>query len=189
MTRAENPNKNLVVNILVDTFMDNKSVNYIIKQDTKRQQRIRMLMEYSYDLCNQFGEVLLTDDKKACALIIFPDKKRTTFKSLLADFKLMVSCTGLRNVRKAIKREAIIKKNHPSIPLIYLWFIGVSTSEQNKGRGTILLKQILEKSKAEGRPVILETSTEKNLPWYLKHGFTIYKELDLGYRLFCLKSY
>ena len=95
MTKAGNPNKNLVVNILVDSFMDNASVNYIIKQDSKRLQRIRKLMEYSYDICNLFGEVLLTDDKKACALIIFPDKKRTTFKSIIADIKLIAGSTGL----------------------------------------------------------------------------------------------
>mgnify|MGYP002864927304 FL=1 len=86
-----------------------------------------------------------------------------------------------------MQREAIIKKIHPSQPFAYLWFIGVNPSEQNKGTGTVLLKQILEKFKAEGRPVVLETSTERNLPWYGKHGFTIYKELDFGYWLYCLK--
>ena len=188
MTKAKNPNKNLVVNILVDSFMDNASVNYIIKQDSKRLQRIRKLMEYSYDICNLFGEILLTDDKKTCALIIFPYKKRTTLKSITADIKLIAGSTGLLNAKKAMYREAAIKKIHPQQPFTYLWFIGVSPSEQNKGRGTVLLEKILEKSKAEGRPVILETSTERNLPWYLKHGFTIYKELDFGYRLFCMKS-
>jgi GNAT superfamily N-acetyltransferase len=164
MTKAENPNKNLVVSILIDSFMDNASVNYITKQDSKRIQKTRKLMEYSYDICNLFGKVHLTDDKKACALIILPDKKRTTLKSIIADIKLIAGSTGLFNVKKAMHREAAIKKIHSQQPFTYLWFIGVSPSEQNKGRGTVLLEKILEKSKAEGRPVILETSTERNLP-------------------------
>ena len=145
-------------------------------------------MEYSFDYCFWFGEILLSDDKKAWALIIYPEKKKTTLKSIFADIKLIAGCTGLINAQKAMKREAAIKTIHPSTSFTYLWFIGVNPSDQNKGAGTVLLKQILEKSKTEGRPVILETSTERNLPWYMKHGFTIYKELDFGYKLFCMKS-
>ena len=188
MTKASYSERKTVVSILTAAFADNKSVNFILKQDKKRNHRIRKLMEYSFDYCHWFGEILLSDDKKACALIIFPDKKKTTFKSIVADIKLITSCTGLSNAKKAIQREATIKKIHPHQPFTYLWFIGVIPSEQNKGAGTVLLRQILEKSKTEGRPVILETSTERNLPWYLKHGFTIYKELDFGYKLFCMKS-
>lgn len=188
MTKASYSDRKSVVSILTASFADNKSVNYIIKQDRKRMYRISKLMEYSFDYCFWFGEILLSDDKKACALIIFPDKKKTTVKSVAADIKLIAGCTGLINAKKAMRREATIKKIHPSQSFSYLWFIAVSPSEQNKGAGTVLLKQILEKSKAEGRPVILETSTERNLPWYMKHGFTIYKELDFGYKLFCMKS-
>lgn len=188
MTKALYSDKKAVVSILTASFADNKSVNYIIKQDKKRKHRISKLMEYSFDYCFWFGEVLLSDDNKACALIIFPDMKKTTIKSIVADIKLIAGCTGLANVIKAMNREATIKKVHPAQPFAYLWFIGVSPSEQNNGAGTVLLEQILAKSKAEGRPVILETSTERNLPWYRKHGFTIYKELDFGYKLFCMKS-
>ena len=188
MTKASYSDRKTVVSILTASFADNKSVNYIIKQDAKKKHRIGKLMEYSFDYCFWFGEILLSDDKKACALIIFPDKKKTTLKSVVADIKLITSCTGLSNAKRAMQREATIKKIHPHHPFIYLWFIGVSPSEQNNGAGTVLLRQIWEKSKTEGRPVILETSTERNLPWYLKHGFTIYKELDFGYKLFCMKS-
>lgn len=52
MLRADYNDKDRVVDILVSSFDDNKSVNYIIKQDTKRTQRIKRLMEYSFDICN-----------------------------------------------------------------------------------------------------------------------------------------
>jgi len=44
-----NPNdRALVVNLLAQSFDDNQSVNYIVKQDDKRIQRIRVLMDYSF---------------------------------------------------------------------------------------------------------------------------------------------
>ena|ERR1035437_9531458 len=82
MIRAEYNDKNRVVDILTTSFDDNKSVNYIIKHDKKRVKRIKKLMEYSFDMCYFFGDVFLTDDKKGCALILLPDKKKTNLKSI-----------------------------------------------------------------------------------------------------------
>src|SRR5688572_10526326 len=98
MIKADYKDRELIVNILTSSFDDNKSVNYIIKQDSKRTRRLRKLMEYSFDVCYLFGEVFLTDDKKACALIVLPDKKKATLKSIMLDLKLIVSCVGLLNI-------------------------------------------------------------------------------------------
>ena len=70
MIRADIEDKNRIVEILSKAFDDNKSVNYIIQQDAKRKQRIRNLMEYSFDICNLFGDVFVSDDRKACALVV-----------------------------------------------------------------------------------------------------------------------
>lgn len=187
MIRADYNDKDRMVNILANSFADNKSINYIIKQDKKKAQRLISLMEYSFDICYLFGDIFLSDDKKACALIVMPDKKKTTLKSILLDAKMIISCMGFKNIKKAVKREAEIKQNHPEGLIYYLWFIGVEVSEQSKGTGSKLLEEVIQESQSKGRPVYLETSTVKNIPWYEKSGFTVYKELDFGYKLYCLK--
>jgi len=70
MVRATSNDKELVADILIRSFVDNKSINYIIKQDEKREQRLKHLMEYSFDICNLFGDVFVSDDRKACALVV-----------------------------------------------------------------------------------------------------------------------
>jgi len=82
MKKADYQDKNLVVDILTKSFDTNQSVNYIVKQDKKRIKRVCALMDYSFEVCNLFGNVFLSDNKKACALILYPDKKKTTFKSI-----------------------------------------------------------------------------------------------------------
>lgn len=188
MIRAEYKDKDLVTGILASSFRDNKSVNYIIKQDYKRDQRLKSLIEYSFDVCYLFGDVFLSDDKKGCALVALPDKKKTTVKSVLLDIKLIVSCVGFQNVKKTIDREAKIKKLQPKELLYYLWFIGVGCADQNKGIGSTLLEEVINEGLLKKRTVCLETSTLKNIPWYEKFGFKIYNELDLGYKLFFLKK-
>ena len=71
-------------------------------------------MEYSYDVCNLFGDIFLTEDKKGCALLILPDKKRITIKSILLDAKFAFTCLGLSHINKAMNREAKIKQVHPN---------------------------------------------------------------------------
>ena len=187
MIKAKCSDKNLVVDILTKSFDTNQSVNYIIKQDAKRTQRVRALMDYSFEVCYLFGDVFLSDDKKACALITYPDKKKTNLKSILLDVKLIFFAVGLKNIKKTLARETLINKVQPKELKYYLWFIGVDPEYQNEGIGTILLDELIEDSEHKKRPIYLETSTLKNLPWYQKFGFQIYHELDLSYKLFFLK--
>lgn len=188
MVRAINTDKTLVVEILSESFNDNKSVNYLLPQDSKRKRRLRKFMEYSFEVCHAFGDVFLSEDRKGCALILLPDKEKTTLKSLGLDLKFILQAIGLSNVKKAISRESEIKKHHPQNLLYYLWFIGVYNREQNKGIGTKLLNEVIEDAQKQNRVVCLETSTLKNIPWYKKFGFIVYKELDFGYTLFCLRK-
>lgn len=109
MIKAAYTDKYLVVNILAKSFETNQSVNYIIRQDEKKLKRVRYLMEYSFEICYLFGDVFLSPDKKACALILYPDKKKTTLKSILLDLKLILNSVGFKNIRKTMAREAKIK--------------------------------------------------------------------------------
>lgn len=57
MRKATYKDKARVVTILAKSFDDNLSVNYIVKQDKKRNQRIKKLMADSFDICYLYGEV------------------------------------------------------------------------------------------------------------------------------------
>ncbi len=187
MKKADYNDKNLVVDILTKSFDTNQSVNYIVKQDQKRIKRVNALMDYSFQVCYLFGNVFLSEDKKACALVLYPDKKKTTLKSILLDVKLILNCIGIENIKKALARESKIKQKQPKDQMYYLWFIGVEPKYQNEGIGSDLLDDIIRDSDHKERPIYLETSTLKNLPWYKKFGFQVYNELDLSYKLFFLK--
>jgi ribosomal protein S18 acetylase RimI-like enzyme len=185
--KADHMLKPIVLDILVKSFDRNPSVNHIVKQDHKRQQRIRALMDYSFKVCNAFGEVWMSDDEQACALVLHPDKKRFTLNAIVWDIQLCFSCIGLIRVNTVLKREADIKAFHPSAPFSYLWFIGVNPSVQHQGTGSNLLKEVIQQSKHLNRPIYLETSVEGNVAWYQKHGFELFHTLNMGYTLSMLR--
>ena len=187
MVKAKENQKSLVINILAESFDDNKSVNYVVRQGNHRKERIKELMDYSFNVCNAFGKVWISDDEQACALVLQPDRKKTTLSALLWDAKLAISVIGLNRIGAVLGRETKIKSFHPKEPFSYLWFIGVKPELQNKGIGSRLLKEIIEESDINKRPIYLETSTERNLPWYQNHGFKIFNSLDIKYTLYMLR--
>jgi ribosomal protein S18 acetylase RimI-like enzyme len=187
MRKANYQDKPLIVDILTQSFESNQSVNYVVNQNGKRINRIRALMDYSFEVCKLFGDVFISDDRKACALIMYPDKKKTSLKAIMLDIKLIIQCVGIKNIKKTLNREALIKKIQPKELMTYLWFIGVKPEDQNKGFGSNMLQSIIDYSVQSNRPIYLETSTVRNLPWYKRFGFEIYNEQDLSYRLYFLK--
>ena len=188
MRRATKQDKSLVIKILSSAFEDNRSVNYIVRQDKFRWKRIEALMDYSFEVCNLFGRVYLSDDNNVCALVLFPDRKKTNLKSIFFDIRLIIKATGWRNISKVLHREKVISKYYQEPEIYYLWFIGVSPEHQNRGLGKRMLREIIEDAGKMKRPVYLETSTKKNLPWYQKAGFELYYQLDFGYPLYLLKT-
>lgn len=187
MRKANYDDKKHIISILTQSFESNQSVNYIVKQDSKRLARISALMDYSFEMCYLFGDVLLSDDNTTCALILYPDRKKTSLKSIWLDIKLLIKCIGIFRIGKAIGREAKIKELQPNEMMTYLWFIGVDPKYQGLGKGSSLMNEIIDESNKLKRPIYLETSTIKNLPWYQKFGFEIYNELELTYKLYFLK--
>lgn len=174
----------LVVGILVESFADNPSVNYVLKQDAKKAKRLQLLMRYSLYYGEKFGRVYLSEDEQACAILLDPRRKKFTIGAILWDIRLVVGCMGLSNVKKVLKREAVIKKHHPTVDFMHLWYIGVNPAQQGKGLGGKLLETIMKEAKSEQLPIYLETSNPRNFKFYRDHGFELTGELDeLGYPL------
>ena len=181
MKTGEIAHRQLVIDILSASFDDNKSINSIVRQDSKRQQRIRYLMAYCFDVCLKSGVVYISDDKKACALILLPELKKVRFTK---NISLILNCIGIGNAYKVMKREKLLKSHHPVEPFYYLWFIGVLPDFQDKGIGSRCIEEVLRINDKHKRPIYLETSVLRNIPWYEKYGFKVFHEVKLDFILY-----
>lgn len=182
-----------VVSILSIAFIENKSVlNLVGDRGLGQGNRIRALMAYAFDECMEFGRVYISDDRKACALVLFPEQERFSFKALQRGITLAFSVIGLGNLWQVLKREkqisAVHKAEFGKERQYYLYFIGVDVSAQSKGLGKVLLQELLEDSRRLGRQLLLETSTERSRSFYLDNGLREYAQLDVGYPLYCFSQ-
>lgn len=192
MIKASYSDKELVTDILYKAFTNIKkdnSITFIVKQDAKKNKRLRFLMEYLFLTSFEFGEVFISNNKKACLLIKFPHLQKNTLKNSYWKLLLIIKTIGFINVLKVLKRERELNKHHIKTPHIHPIIMGVSNEYQNRGIGVRLIKEVLMHFKNNKLPCIIETTTEENLKLYKKFGFKIVREThSLNYPLFFLRK-
>lgn len=66
---------------------------------------------------------------------------------------------------------------HPTEPHWYLPAIGVDPNSQGKGYGSALLGSVLAECDQQHMPAYLESSNNRNVPLYERHGFEVQGEI------------
>ena len=137
MRIANSTDKNLVTKILVSAFVplkEDNSINIVVKQDERRTERMKILMEYLFEKAINFGEIYISGNNKACILLLFPHKEKITSKIILLNIQLAFKCIGIERVFNVLKRQRITKRNYPKEKYIIPLIMGVNSS--CKGNGT-----------------------------------------------------
>jgi ribosomal protein S18 acetylase RimI-like enzyme len=71
-----------------------------------------------------------------------------------------------------------MEQRHPhDPPHWYLFILGVEQAAQGQGLGSALLAHMLARVDADGMPAYLESSNERNLALYGRHGFRVTAEV------------
>ena len=55
----------------------------------------------------------------------------------------------------------------------YLWLLGVDPPRQRQGLGSALVRPVLTRADEEHVPCYLDTTRERNLTFYRRHGFEV----------------
>ena len=90
----------------------------------------------------------------------------------------MLQSFGLK-VQQALKVLDTIEKRHPTEPHWYLGVLGTDPASQGLGIGAALLQPILTRCDEEGLPAYLESSKDRNVPYYRRFGFEVTEEIPL----------
>ena len=67
----------------------------------------------------------------------------------------------------------------PDPPHWYLAVLGTDPSAQGRGLGSAVMRSVLERADGEGTCAYLESSKERNVDFYARHGFRLAGELQL----------
>ena len=68
----------------------------------------------------------------------------------------------------------------PDVPSAYLHFLAVEAGSRGRGLGGRLLERVLDRCRAEGVALRLDTTNAANLPFYEAHGLRVHSSARLG---------
>lgn len=158
---------------LARAFDDDPVARYALPSDRRRpgQQRrffagrLRTLLADELVFCDA--------ERQGAALWAAPDRWRTPLSELL---RTRIVST---RVPLALLGGLRLEHRHPREPHLYLAVLGVDPAAQGCGLGTRLLEPMLERCDAEAVPAYLESSKERNVAFYARHGFRVTDEVRM----------
>ena len=191
MTRATREDKKLVIDILVEAFEpldDDNSINFVVKQDDRRMERMHVLMGYLFDKAMRSGEVFLSDNRASCLLISYKYQEVFSWASFKSDVQLVTKCIGIGRVSKVLKRQKIVKRNYPKTNHIRPMIFAVKNSYKGTVTAAKLIMQVFKDFEKNELPVIVDTASEEHVRLYQKFGLKVFnKEESLGFPIYLLR--
>ena len=114
---------------------------------------------------------------------IFPDKhRRRRVLRAFMEFRLRKLAFPYDQVRTASVMGGLerMEQRHPhDPPHWYLFILGAEPTAQRRGLSSALLDHMLARVDADGMPAYLESSSERNLALYGRHGFEVTGEVAI----------
>jgi GNAT superfamily N-acetyltransferase len=146
--------------------------------------RPRMLERFYVTRVRQLlatGEVWTTPDRAGAALWAPPDRWRTTPREDAAIARCMLTPRLVGRLPLILYGLlAVVERSHPPAPPHwYLAILGTDPVAQGRGIGSALLAPVLDRCDADGVGAYLESSKERNVDFYARHGFRVMQELRL----------
>ncbi|HEY4376163.1 MAG TPA: GNAT family N-acetyltransferase [Acidimicrobiales bacterium] len=122
---------------------------------------------------------MVDDDVNAAALWGPPGHWRASPGDILGEMPVAFRLFR-RAVPRALRVLTLMERKHPDdVPHWYLAVIGTDPDHQGKGLGSALIHHVTDRCDEEGIPCYLESSKEKNVPFYARHGFEVTEEYGL----------
>lgn len=125
------------------------------------------------------GEVLVDEECRGAAMWAPPNHWKATVAETLRIAPASANLFRSRIIR-TLRVQSMMQKKHPAdTPHWYLYILGTDPTHGGKGIGSALIEAVTERCDAEGLPAYLESSKERNVPFYGRHGFAVVEEVPL----------
>jgi ribosomal protein S18 acetylase RimI-like enzyme len=160
-------------------FADDPVMQHVFRNEGRRTKAMRAYftsqMRGDY---LAFGGCYTTDDHRGAAVWGPAGKPLLTGWAGISNL-IKVLPYVISHVKSTLEMISLIESMHPHEPHWYLATLGTDPAAQGQGIGSALMRPVLQHCDADGLPAYLESSKERNIPFYNRHGFEVVKEVPL----------
>jgi GNAT superfamily N-acetyltransferase len=162
---------------LAAAFDDDPVIGWVFPHARRRPRFARRLFALRLRHVLDQGETY-TIDNRGGALWAVPGQWKVSVGQQLDMLVRLAGGLGLRATR-ILGGLHDVERRHPREPHYYLAVLGVEPESQGRGLGTALMGPVLRACDGDGVPAFLESSKERNVDYYSRHGFRVTEELRL----------
>jgi GNAT superfamily N-acetyltransferase len=167
-----------LAHVLARSFFDDPLMMYLLPDDRTRLARIVHLYRAELWSTRRRGRVLTTTDLGGAALWLPPKQWKIPTADVIRQTPWLVRAFGRRmHVAQQVDKE--IKAVHPSEPHWFLAILGTDPDRAGTGVGSALIRGITDRLDTTGECAYLESSKERNVPYYERFGFRVTGEVHL----------
>jgi GNAT superfamily N-acetyltransferase len=176
--RAADPDLEALSETLALAFADYPWTNWTVAADDHAQRLRGLYRLYAQADGLPFGEVWVTDNCESVAFWMPPGHRGPSDDVLERLAPAIERLFGDR-LDAAHDAEAVIRALRPEAPHWYLASMGTRPELQGRGLGSAVLEPVLARCDADRLPAYCDTSTERNVRFYARHGFDVAAETDV----------
>ncbi len=166
--------------LLGRAFAKDPGFRWALPDDEKRATQLTWLAERLLRIATLLnGHVEALDEQPSAVALWVPVEKpweeplRMLFRAGLFAAPFNLGLTAVRRLAVMAAPMTLMHRAFAPIPHDYLMQLAVEPREQGRGLGSSLLKEGLERSERAGRAVWLETTNQRNVAFYERHGFVV----------------
>jgi ribosomal protein S18 acetylase RimI-like enzyme len=179
--RATRADSAIVSRTLADAFDDDPVMTWLLPHGCRaHDQRFRAFFG-----CETRGffrrdkHVYLGGDHQSAALWAPPGTWKLTRSESMREILPMIAIFGT-SLARGSRLATELDELHPRESHWYLYLLGTRADSQGHGLGAAMLREGLGVVDAAHEPAYLESSSERNLSLYERHGFVVTKEVTIS---------
>ena len=160
---------------LADAFREDPVIGWLIPFDVaRRDERLQTFFtSMSRSYLRRGKHVTVAGDGMGAALWSAPGSWELPMTEVARETAPAFRAFG-SNLLRALRTQLEVESGHPKEPKHwYLGYLGVRSDHQGQGIGSLILREVLDQADATSTSAYLESSNEKNLPLYERHGFAV----------------
>src|SRR5687768_2688290 len=166
---------------LANAFMDDPLEKYTFPNEDERRAKAPGHFAAALRYGLKFGEVYAASDGAGASIWLKPCETEITPERAIeggfAELPAVMGEDAFNRFFTAFNFAEEYHKRDASEPHWYTMVLGVDPAFQGQGYGRLLLETVMDRARADGTPVYLETAQPKNVSFYEKMGFRVLREL------------
>jgi len=165
---------------LADAFHDDPMMAWIYPETETRPAHSQAFMRAGLEMGFPHGHVYSATPDAGAAVWAPPDVDLFDDAAITNMFTLLGEQIGAR-AEEVGNGLLEVSAHHPhDVPHFYLFILGTKRSQQGKGLGSSLMREVLDRCDRQGLAAYLESSNPRNVPFYERHGFKVTAEVALS---------